>query len=210
MRPMFFEPVPAGEDPAPPRQLEFPPWEGPSGLEAGVVLAVGQTVARTAKVVVFMSAIRVFSSGCTLEMEVVSRPAAWPEDDLWDMQLAMHRSFRGFRGSRLPDVLLRLGVRFADGRKASTLENRRPIRGDGVPDGPRLSWWPGGSGPRGGGNLGFSRFGLWLWPLPPAASFEFAVEWPSAGIELTIIELDGAAIVAAADRPQYYWPDGQE
>jgi hypothetical protein len=46
---------------------------------------------------------------------------------------------------------------------------------------------------------------LWLWPLPPAGNFEFAVEWPIGGIELTIAELDGAA-VAAASQPSYYWP----
>ena len=41
--------------------------------------------------------------------------------------------------------------------------------------------------------------------LPPAGNFEFAVEWPLGGIELTIAELDGAAI-AAASQPSYYWP----
>jgi hypothetical protein len=206
---MFFEPVPADEDPAPRRLPHLPPWEGPPALEAGVLLAAGQTVARSAKVVVFLSAIRAFSSGCMLETEIVSRRSAWPEDDMWDLQSAMHRSFRGFRGARLPDELLRLGVRYADDRKATTLENRRRDRHDGAPDGPRLSWWPGGSGSRANGDLGFSHLGLWLWPLPPEGSFEFAAEWPAAGIELTIVELDSAAIVAAAAHPQYYWPDDQ-
>jgi hypothetical protein len=41
----------------------------------------------------------------------------------------------------------------------------------------------------------------------PAETFEFAVEWPFGGIELTIAELDGAAIVAAAGRSARYWPD---
>ena len=57
------------------------------------------------------------------------------------------------------------------------------------------------------GKLGFSGFGLWLWPLPPAEGFEFAVEWPFGGIGLTITELDGAAIVAAASRSAPYWPE---
>jgi hypothetical protein len=42
--------------------------------------------------------------------------------------------------------------------------------------------------------------------LPPAEAFEFAVEWPVGDIELTIAELDGAAIVAASGRSGYYWP----
>lgn len=73
---------------------------------------------------------------------------------------------------------------------------------------PVVSWWPGSSGTRDGGELGFSRFGRWLWPVPPAAGFEFAVEWPFGGIAETIVELDGAAIAAAAARPGYYWPPG--
>ena len=32
------------------------------------------------------------------------------------------------------------------------------------------------------------------------------MEWPLGGIGLTIAELDGAAIAAAASRPSYYWP----
>jgi hypothetical protein len=43
--------------------------------------------------------------------------------------------------------------------------------------------------------------------MPPAAGFEFAVEWPFGGIAETIVELDGAAIAAAATRRSYYWPD---
>jgi hypothetical protein len=61
-----------------------------------------------------------------------------------------------------------------------------------------------------GGELAFGAFGLWLWPLPPAEAFEFAVEWPLGGIELTITELDGAAIVAAASRSASYWPETEQ
>jgi hypothetical protein len=57
-----------------------------------------------------------------------------------------------------------------------------------------------------GGEFSFSDFGLWLWPLPPAENFEFAVEWPLGGIGLTVVELDGAAIVSAAVRSADYWP----
>jgi hypothetical protein len=57
------------------------------------------------------------------------------------------------------------------------------------------------------GRLALAPSACGLWPLPPAESFEFAVEWPFGGIGLTIIELDGAAIVAAAGRSAYYWPE---
>lgn len=51
------------------------------------------------------------------------------------------------------------------------------------------------------------RWGLWLWPLPPEEKIEFAVAWPFGGIELTITELDSAAVVAAASRSASYWPE---
>ena len=64
-----------------------------------------------------------------------------------------------------------LGVRYPDGRKATTLDRHRWKRNESPPDGPLLSWWPGSRGVRGRGELGFSHFGLWLWPLPPPVNF---------------------------------------
>ena len=204
---MFFEAEPAAEEPAR-RRPQIPPWSGPPALEAGVPLAVARAVARSDSVVVFLPVIRVFSAGCMLEMEVVSRQAAMAEDDWWELHMSVHRGFRGVHGSHLPDQLLRLGVRYPDGSKATTLDRHQRELRDDPPEGPLLSWWPSGGGMRGGeAEIGFSHFGLWLWPLPPAQNFEFAVEWPFGRIGLTFAELDGAAIAAAASRPSYYWPE---
>jgi hypothetical protein len=52
-----------------------------------------------------------------------------------------------------------------------------------TPAGRLLAAIAGSSGMR-GRHLGFAGLGLWLWPLPPAAGFEFAVEWPFGGIGL--------------------------
>jgi hypothetical protein len=206
---MFFEPLPAGEEPAPRRLPERSPWSGPPPLETGAVLAVERMVARSANVVMRVPVIRSFRTGCMIDVEVVSRQGTLSDDDWWDLHLSVHRGlFVSPGGNQLPDKLLRLGVRYADGTKATTIEQHRrqtPAPAD-PPTGPLLSWSPGSSGMH-GRELGFSGFGLWLWPLPPAETFEFAVEWPSGGIELTIAELDGAAIVAAAGRSGYYWPD---
>jgi hypothetical protein len=204
---MFFEPAPAGES-VPSPLPESPPWSMPPVAEAGVLLAASRLVARSALVAVFLPAIRVFSTGCMLEVEIVSRQAALPEDDWWDLRMAVFRGARGFRGASLPDRLLRLGVRYADGQKATTLDPPHRERRDSPPAGPLLSWRPASSGTRRGGE-GFINFGLWLWPLPPPATFEFAVEWPLGGIEFTIAELDGRPIVEAASQPSYYWPPAQ-
>jgi hypothetical protein len=211
---MFFEPLPAEEEPASGGLPEFPPWSGPPALEAGVVLAVGRTVARSANVVVRLLTIRAFRPGCMLDVEVVSRQGTLSGDDWWNLHMSVYGGLLGKRGgARLPDKLLRLGVRYADGTKATTIgaNRRRAPTCDDPPAGPLLSWSPGGSGAtrHGDEEVSFSHFGLWLWPLPPGETFEFAVEWPFGGIGLTIIELDGAAIVAAAGRSASCWPDSE-
>jgi hypothetical protein len=209
---MFFEPLPAGDETFPSALPESPPWSGPPSLETGAVLAVEQTVARSPNVVVRLPTIRAFSHGCMIDVEVVSRQGELSEDDWWDLHSGAYGGFHRLRGgTELPRRLLRLGVRFADGRKATTLESRvirRRQTRDEPPAGPLLSLCPGSSGMRGregAGLIGCAGFGLWLWPLPPAEVFEFAVEWPAAGIELTIAQLDGAAVVAAASLSGHYW-----
>jgi hypothetical protein len=208
---MFFEPLPAGEETVGTGLPESPPWSGPPARETGAVLAVDQTVARSANAVVRLPTIRAFSPGCMLDVEVVSRQAGLSEDDWWQLHLSALGGFHRLRGGEaLPRRLLRFGVRYADGRKATTIESRvlhRTQPCDQPPAGPLLSLWPHSSGTRGRGEISVSGFGLWLWPLPPAEAFEFLVEWPFAGIELTIAELDGTAIVAAAVRSAYYWPE---
>lgn len=205
---MFFEPWPAGERRASRGLPQLPPWSGPSPLETGAVVTVERTVARSANVVVAVPTIRAFGSGCMLDVEVVCRQGTLSEDDWWDLFMSVHGGYSGSQDGRLPDKLLRLGVRYGDGAKATTLDqyDRRTPASDEPPAGPLLTHWPGHGGMH-GRELGFSGFGLWLWPLPPAEAVEFAVEWPFGGIELTMAELDGAAIVAAAGRSGSYWPD---
>jgi hypothetical protein len=206
---MFFEPLPASEQAAPAELPEPPPWSAPPALETGAVLAVEQTVARSANVVVRLPTIRAFPTGCMFDVEVVSRQGTLSEDDWWDLHAAVFGGLHRSRASTpLPAKLLRLGVRFADGTKATTIDQHRcrTRASDQPPAGPLLSWSPGSSGMH-GRQHGFSAFGLWLWPLPPAEAFDFAVEWPFGGIGLSIVELDGAAIAAAAPRSASYWPE---
>ncbi|MGH3295446.1 MAG: hypothetical protein ACRDP7_26985 [Trebonia sp.] len=208
---MFFEPVPAGEVSATGgfRLPDRPLWSGPPALETGAVLPVEKTLARNPNVVLRLPTIRVFRTGCMLDVEVVSRQGELSEDDWWDLHSSAHiRSHTVRGGGPLPRKLLRLGVRYADGRKATTIEQRMrwtPAHDD-PPAGPLLSYQPGNSGMH-GRDLGFGGFGLWLWPLPPTEAFEFAVEWPFGGIGLTITELDGTAIAAAVSRSASYWPE---
>ncbi len=45
-----------------------------------------------------------------------------------------------------------------------------------------------------------------LRPLPPPQPFRLICDWPAFGVEGATIELDGAAITAAASRVQRFWP----
>jgi hypothetical protein len=124
---------------------ERPPWPGPSALETGAVLAVEQTVARSPIVVVRVPTIRAFRTGCMLDVEIVSRQDGLSEDGWWDLHLSAHVVYRLRGGASLPRRLLRLGVRYAEGRKATTVESRQALRShprDEPPAEPLLSFWP--------------------------------------------------------------------
>jgi hypothetical protein len=157
---------------------------------------------RSDKAALWTLAATVYTDGFDFEVQVRSRL----DEELVDPFLVHgHRS----RGRRLspeegldPD-LLRLGIQFSDGSKATNLPGSRPFWGDPneVPDGPVL-WERGGSG--GGG--GRWRECFWVWPLPPEGALSFVCEWPVAGIPETRTEIDSVLILDAAADPIAVWP----
>lgn len=99
-------------------------------------------------------------------------------------------------------TMLRLGVEFADGRKATNVGQRSRCEGD--PQSPVL--WG-----RGGGGSGASwRQTFWMWPLPPPGPLSFVCEWPAAGIPLSRAQIDGQSIIDAAAWAQTIFPDHVE
>ncbi len=202
---MFFE-APTGP-PQPPFDFpELPPWAGPPDAEIGAVVPLQQVVARTATVVVMVSTVRAYSTGCMLNIEITTRQGDLDPESWFDLKSAALLSLPA-RGPNpgLSRRLLRLGVRYRDGSKATTLDLPR-WRGDAEPPPePVLQFSPQSFGGRSGASN--HNFGLWLWPLPPAEPVEFAVEWPVAGLDLTIVEIDGALIRTAAAGSQRYWPE---
>ena len=74
---------------------------------------------------------------------------------------------------------------------------------DGQPAGPVLV-------PRSGGG-GEHRWEVlfWMWPLPKEDPFRIVVEWPSRGIDLSLVDVPVAPLVEAASRCEELWPAGE-
>jgi hypothetical protein len=100
-------------------------------------------------------------------------------------------------GGVIPEEMLRFGVEFSDGRKATNTSGHPAFMDrDGEPAGPILM--PGS----GGGGRGSWRLSLWIWPLPPRGPLAFVCEWPEAEVPLTRREVDAEIVLEAAQRSQ--------
>jgi hypothetical protein len=187
----FFEPPPVPDEPEP-RRYRRPPWFGaPEGTLPGVA-ALERVLARTDRVAVCVARFAAYPTG--FELEVVTMAAA--DEDLDPM---LFHSPRRVGPGDLPPELLRLGIQFADGTKAT---NTAGFPGDqGPPAGPVML---GGGGGGGGGNW---RQSQWVWPLPPPGPLVLVCEWPAMEIPLTRTELDAQPILDAAARAQVIFTD---
>jgi hypothetical protein len=92
-----------------------------------------------------------------------------------------------------------LAVRFADGRKATTLDPLEYERN--VADAVVLSLASG----TGGGDT-FMRESIYVEPLPPPGAVIVTARWQALGVAEGGVELDGAEIRANATRARPAWP----
>ncbi|MEV6104002.1 hypothetical protein AB0M28_04685 [Streptomyces sp. NPDC051940] len=210
---MDFFPLPALPetlaDPGP--AYEKPPWLGPPGHLLGAHIPMERVLYRSEHLVLALQKVLAFPAGVRLSVRVEARraPDVKPEEFLRDHDLFYGTLQPGDEvPGRHPDKLLRFGVRFPDGRKATTLDHRHRPLDEGVePTPPVLHMTR-----RGGGgdqdHVALARR-LWLWPLPPPEPFELGWEWPHFGVPLTFATLDGAAIAQAADRAVPLWPEAR-
>jgi hypothetical protein len=193
----FFEPPPP--PPEPPEEFRQPAWIGPPDNELGVALQLRRVLFRSDDLAIALLGLVVFGNG--LELQLVLRRREMPvEPD----PMHLHMRTRHAQSGEIAPEVLRFGVEYPDGRKATNLGHPFPF-GTEEPDEPVLV-------ERGGGGGGRSwSFGYWLWPLPPPGPLRVVVEWPVAGVPQTEVELDGATIAAAAAGVDVLWPsDGPE
>jgi hypothetical protein len=162
----------------------------PGSVPAEVVLG------RTEQVAVAVGSVRAYPNGFEFTVHVRLRQQ---DETSWQGHSdAFHRS-GGADGSQL-----RLGVLYADGRRAATTGEHWPRPGD-ADDG-RLLLHKGGGG---GGSYG-GEWDFWVHPLPPAGPVTLVAPWLEHGIAESRAELDGAAIRAAAERAVTLWPEEPE
>ena len=189
----FFEvppPPPEPEQPRPPRQ----PWAGSPDHVIGGSVPGDILVARTDDVAIIVRHLIAYPEGLEFSLDVHRRVHEWNDPFEDAMPFRMGRRTRG-----MPDEILRFGVEFSDGRKATTLDGWEGHRGE--PASPRLI-------PRGGGGGGTRWMQeYWLWPLPPAGPLAFVCEWPAQGVELTRAEIDAGSVIEAAGRAEVLWEE---
>lgn len=206
----FFEP-PA--PPPEPERWEPPQWFQPPVDELAALVPDRRLLARSDRgVVILLSHIDVFRTGCMLRIRVSvhNRDDTRREDwfDMHDVVMGGRRHPRGHSGGgELPDELLRFGVRFDDGSKATTTAAPLPHDRDSTPHGPVLMQHGGGGG--GSDQLITSTWSLWLWPLPPPEPFDLVFEWPAFGVAMERVEIDGGQITRAADSVRSFWDEDE-
>jgi hypothetical protein len=201
----FFEaPQPPPErPPQPPRY----PWHGPSDAVVGQAVAVNLLLGRSEKAAVWIPSLDVYPDGFEFSVEIRHRLDEQPFDPFYG-----HGHHPGHR-RRSPEEgldpgLLRLGVHFSDGGKATTLSPNWPFASgpDAAPVGPTLS----GRGGGGSGGRGWAwHQGFWVWPLPPEGPMAFVCEWPSADIPETRTEIDSALVRGLAADALTLWPEAE-
>lgn len=195
----------------------MPPWlAAPSGTLPGVV-PLELILARKAQVAVCVTRLGAYASGFELDLVTMASDEAEELDPLLFEGRRMHRCRRQGTASEIPDEMLRFGVEFADGRKATNTADQSLANLAGGtmnvstlmsesetiqrPAAPVLKLGGGGGG---GGNW---RQSVWIWPLPPPGRLTLVCQWLGAGIELTRSDIDAQLILDAAARAQVIFAD---
>ncbi len=161
------------------------------------VVAVELLLGRTAERAIGLAGIRAYPNGFAFTLSVRLRQVIPGEQT----------NFGIFGGGVDPsgefaDYYLRLGVQFADGRRATNLRRHHGGFEAEGPDPPLLT------GTGGGGHDGrVWDHHYWVWGLPPPGPLVFVCEWPARGIGESRVQVDARLVLEAAERAVPIWPE---
>lgn len=190
----FFDSIPQPPPPPEPVLRARPAWMQPDEVIPGSVPGEVMLI-RTAQAAVAIGSIRAYPNGFEFTAHVRVR-AGDDNEPAWHDPFDRHGQRRG----PSPGDVLRLGLMYADGRRAAVHGGLWPPD---EADPGALIIQHGGSG--GSARRWDGRF--WVHPLPPQGPVTFVASWPDFGVAETRAQLDGAAIVAAAGRAVILWPE---
>jgi hypothetical protein len=193
----FFDSIPEPPPPEPVRERRQA-WMRPEVVIPSVVPAQVVLI-RTEQVAVAVGSVRAYPNGLEFTVHVRLRR---DDEAVWYRHsdpFGRHRPRQGAEGS---DDQLRLGILYADGRRAATTGDQyRPPDAD--DDDGRLVFQQNG----GGGSPVSSEWDFWVHPLPPDGPVTLVASWLKYGVAESRAELDGTAIRAAGARAVTLWPE---
>lgn len=200
----FFEPPSPPEPYEPEPRYRTPPWIGPPQGALPAAVPCERVLARTETVAVCLARLAAYPTG--FELRIITMSGETDED----LDPFMYEMRRRSDGEEIPPEVLRLGVQFADGSKATNISSHG--FDDAKPSGPTMIELGGGGG---GGHW---EQDYWVWPLPAPGPLALVCEWPAVGVPLTRHEVDAALILDAASRAQVVisdddlpeWPAGED
>ncbi|MGW7535994.1 hypothetical protein [Amycolatopsis sp. NPDC054798] len=170
-----------GRDEGARRPDAMPLWAGPRVVRAGARIPCNRTIASSPQARIVLAELRLYPEGWLIEVEAEAHTVGESPGDLIARCTA-----EPLDGPA--DSLLRFGVRFRDSGEAATTDYVLTPASE--PEPPVLLTL-GGPGYHIDGMNIRSEENLWLWPAPPAETFDFTVEWPAFGIPLTTTTIDG-------------------
>lgn len=195
----FPEPPPPPEPPpAPPR----PVWMKPVAALPSV-MAENAIIVRDDRLAISIGGLSAYPNGFEFSIHIRLRE---PEDMVDPFGHRRRRDYARDTGggkAEAPEQDLRVGVLFADGRRAASNQQRRHRQLDREPDFDTLVMLPG----HGGGGGTSWDMGYWIHPLPPEGPLTIVVSWLAQDITEVRHEIDGAKIRAAADQAIRLWPE---
>jgi hypothetical protein len=184
---------------------ETPEWMSAPDGWIGAVLPVQEVIGLSDEAAICLGRLVAYPAGFEATLDAFTRSLSWG----YAFDDAIAEWYSGEQ-DRPPPQLLRYGIEFADGRKATNVGGMfggsvvaMAAGTEPAPDPAKdVRLVPGGG--HGGGR--HSRQELWVWPLPPPGPVAFVCEWPRYGTPESRVEVDATLIRESARRAEEIRP----